>query len=126
MKKLSRSEILEILSLWYGAWNKHDLNGVLGLFHEEAVFINWNGHKIVGKNNLERAWRLWFLNDEIFTFIEEETFFDEIDQKAAFRWILDWPSKMPGRKGREVREGVDILHFCDGLIINKLTYSKTI
>ena len=39
---------------------------------------------------------------------------------------LDWPSLESGYEGQpETRRGVDALTFRDGLIIEKLTYSKT-
>ena len=51
---------------------------------------------------------------------------DEKAEKVLFRWSLDWPSTEKGRKGRpERRRGVDVMHFRDGLIVKKYTYSKT-
>ena len=61
-----------------------------------------------------------------FRFIEEETFIDEKEHKALFRWQLEWPSPEKGCERKpEKRRGVDGLHFQDGKIIKKLTYSKT-
>ncbi len=43
-----------------------------------------------------------------------------------FRWQLDSPSFEKGQEDKhEVRRGLDILHFRDGKIVEKLTYSKT-
>jgi hypothetical protein len=40
--------------------------------------------------------------------------------------LLEWPSFEKGYEGKsEKRRGVDVLHFEDGKIIKKLTYSKT-
>ncbi len=51
---------------------------------------------------------------------------DEEDQKLLYRWELEWPSFEKGYEGKkEKRRGVDVIHFKDGKIINKLTYSKT-
>ena len=39
---------------------------------------------------------------------------------------LEWRSLESGLEGKlETRRGVDVLHFKDGKIIKKLTYSKT-
>jgi ketosteroid isomerase-like protein len=123
---LSREEIKEALNQWNQAWDKHDLNGVLELFHDEVLFENWTGGKVKGKEALRQAWAPWFENHGGFRFTEEETFIDETAQKALFRWQLDWPSFEKGCEGRpERRRGVDVLHFRDGKIIQKLTYSKT-
>ena len=43
-----------------------------------------------------------------------------------YRWTLDSPSFEKGYADKhEARRGIDILHFKDGKIIQKLTYSKT-
>ncbi|NVL93006.1 MAG: nuclear transport factor 2 family protein [Desulfobacterales bacterium] len=123
---LSRDEIREALNQWNHAWDKHDLNGVMELFDDEVLFENWTGGKVKGKESLRQAWAPWFENHGGFRFTEEETFIDEAEQKALFRWQLQWPSFEKGYEGRpERRRGVDVLHFRDGKIIQKLTYSKT-
>jgi ketosteroid isomerase-like protein len=123
---LSRIEIKNALKRWNLAWDNHDLEGVMKLFHDEVVFENWTGGKAQGKEALWKAWAPWFANHQGFRFTEEETFIDEEEQKALYRWQLEWPSFEKGFEGKpEKRRGVDILHFRDGKIIRKLTYSKT-
>jgi ketosteroid isomerase-like protein len=123
---LTRDEIKKALREWNLSWEKHDLEGVLKLMHDEVLFENWTGGKAVGKDALRKAWSSWFTNHGGFRFREEETFIDEQEQKALFRWQLEWPSLERGYEGKaEKRRGVDVLHFQDGKIIMKLTYSKT-
>ena len=123
---LSRREIKNALKQWNLAWDNHDLEGVMKLFHDEVVFENWTGGKAQGKEALWKAWAPWFANHRGFRFTEEETFIDEEEQKALYRWQLEWPSFEKGCEGKpEKRRGVDVLHFRDGKIIKKLTYSKT-
>ena len=122
----SRQEIEDALREWNLAWDNHDIEGVMQLFHDEIVFENWTGGKASGKEALRKAWAPWFANHGGFRFIEEETFIDEKEQKALYRWLLAWPSFEKGYEGKpEKRRGVDVLHFQDGKIIKKLTYSKT-
>jgi len=122
----SREEIKASLEKWNLAWDKHDLDGVMQLFHDEIVFENWTGGKARGKEALRKAWAPWFANHGGFRFIEEDTFIDEKEQKALYRWLLEWPSFEKGYEGKpEKRRGIDVLHFQDGKIIKKLTYSKT-
>ena len=122
----SRSEIKSKLIKWNQAWDRHDLEGVMQLFHEDVLFENWTGAKIRGRDSLEKAWAPWFENHGGFRFTEEDTFIDKAEQKVLYRWQLDWPSMEKGFEGRpESRRGVDVLHFKDGKIIKKLTYSKT-
>jgi ketosteroid isomerase-like protein len=123
---LSREEIMDALKQWNLAWNNHDLDGVMQLFHDEILFENWTGGKAKGKDALRKAWTPWFANHGGFRFIDEETFIDEKEQKVLYRWLLEWPSIEKGYEGKpEKRRGVDVLHFQDGKIIKKLTYSKT-
>ena len=124
--KLTRNQLASALREWNQAWDNHDLQGVMALFHDEVTFDNWTGGTVRGKAALEKAWAPWFANHGGFRFIEEETFIDEKEQKALYRWRLEWPSFEKGREGRpEERRGVDVIHFRDGRIINKFTYSKT-
>ncbi|MFB0532164.1 MAG: nuclear transport factor 2 family protein, partial [Desulfatiglandales bacterium] len=53
---LSREEIKGALARWNRAWNNHDLNGVMELFHDEVLFENWTGGKAKGKETLRQAW----------------------------------------------------------------------
>ena len=51
---------------------------------------------------------------------------DEDEQKITVTWELEWPSTERGHEGKpEKRRGVDIIHFKDGKVTKKLTYSKT-
>ncbi len=123
---LTKDEIGKALERWYSAWNEHDLDGVMDLFHDDVVFESWAGGRISGKASLRRAWSEWFAHHGDFRFTGIETFIDETGQKALFHWRLDWPSTEEGYNGEpECRYGVDILHFDDGKIIRKLTFSKT-
>jgi len=124
--KLSQKKIRTLLKTWNLAWEKYDLDRVMALFHDDIFFENWTGAYVKGKKALRSAWEPWFSNHGNFRFLEEETFIDELHQKALYRWILEWPSSEPGFEDKpEIRKGVDVIHFKDGKIINKLTYTKT-
>ncbi|MBA4393607.1 MAG: hypothetical protein C0407_08655 [Desulfobacca sp.] len=121
-----REELIAVMTEWNLAWENHDLDGVMDLFHDEVVFENWTGGKAVGKEALRKAWAPWFADHGGFRFIEEDTFIDEKEQKVLYSWELSWPSREKGYEGKpEKRRGVDVIHFKDGKIIQKMTYSKT-
>jgi len=124
--ELSKEEISKAMIQWELAWNDHDLAGVMELFHEDVFFEHWHGAIVQGKEALHQAWAPWFENHGGFRFTTEDLFVDEAKQKVLYRWQLDWPSSEKGYEGRpERRRGVDVVHFRDGKIIQKLTYSKT-
>jgi len=123
---LSRDEIQKALAKWNQAWDEHDLKGVMELFHQDILFENWTGGRAQGKEALQKAWEPWFQNHGGFRFLGEDTFIDESEQKVLYQWTLEWPSSETGHRGQgEKRRGLDVLHFRDGKIIYKSTYSKT-
>ncbi len=123
---LSRQEISQALTEWNKAWDAHDLDGVMTLFHDDVLFENWTGGWVKGKDELRAAWSDWFANHGGFRFTEEDTFIDEQNQEVLYRWRLDSPSFEPAYRGcAETRRGIDVLKFQAGKIIEKLTYSKT-
>ncbi|MBW2181586.1 MAG: nuclear transport factor 2 family protein [Deltaproteobacteria bacterium] len=124
--KLSKEEIIDALSKWNQAWDMYDLDGVMALFHKDIIFDNWTGGQAKGKENLHKAWDPWFKNNQGFKFTGEDTFIDVDEQKVLYQWHLDWPSMEKGYEGKlETRRGIDVMHFENGKIVQKLTYSKT-
>lgn len=123
---LSKANIKKIMIQWAEAWNRHDLNEVMKLFHEDVVFENWSDARVKGKDALQKAWTPWFENHGDFQFILEDLIIDDDEQKVIWQWCLEWPSLERGYEGKpERRRGLDIIHFRDGKIIEKYTYSKT-
>jgi hypothetical protein len=43
---LSREEIKHAMKQWNFAWDNHDLEGAMKLFHAEVLFENWTGGKV--------------------------------------------------------------------------------
>jgi len=123
---LSKDEIIKRIREWLVAWDEYDLDRVMDIMHDEVVFENWTESIICGKNRLQKTWTPWFRNHGNFKFTEEDLFVDELEQKVLFQWKLDWPSLEKDHTGkREIRRGVDIIHFLDGKIYRKSSYSKT-
>jgi len=123
---LSREEIIAALEGWNRAWDAHDLDGVMNLFHDDIIFNNWTEGKAHGKEALRKAWAPWFQNNGGFRFIEEDLFIDEMQQKVLYQWSLEWPSSEAGFEGLpEKRRGVDVIYFKEGKIFRKTTFIKT-
>ena len=123
---LSKVEILKQIKRWLIAWDNYNLDEVIEFMHDEVEFESWTGTTIRGKNKLRKSWIPWFNNHGNFKFIEEDIFVDEKEQKALFQWRLEWPSTEKDFTGKkEIRRGVDVIHFLDGKIHRKYSYSKT-
>ena len=125
-EQLRRAEIISLLKEWNRAWDRHDLEGVMNLFHEEIIFENWTGGNARGKEALRQAWEPWVRNHGAFRFVEEGLFIDEAAQKVLYQWTLEWPSPERGFEGKaERRRGLDVIHFRDGKIHRKFSKAKT-
>lgn len=123
---LSREDMDRAVTEWMKAWNRHDLEGVMKLFHDDVIFENWSGGRVRGRKNLYRVWRPWFSDNGGFEFETIGKLLDSQSQQALLRWRLFWPSRLAGYQGKtEQREGLDVLHFRGGLIDLKLTYTRT-
>ncbi|MBN2255183.1 MAG: nuclear transport factor 2 family protein [Deltaproteobacteria bacterium] len=121
-----KAEMECVMTRWGEAWNRHDLDEVMKLFHDDVVFENWTGGRAEGKESLRAAWEPWFKNHRGFSFVTERFTIVEDEQKVIWQWYLDWPSMEKRFEGKpERRRGVDVIRFRDGRIIEKITYSKT-
>lgn len=120
---MTRDEIAQKMDGWLEAWDKHDLDGVAGLFGEDAVFETWTGLRIIGRENIRKAWKEWFKTGG-FRFTSEGIVIDEDSQMVVFPWLYEGPAKCFEGKN-EKRRGIDLIRFKDGLIIEKITYTKT-
>ena len=124
--KLSKEEIKEAMAKNSLAWDNRDLEGVLEIYHNDVYFENWTGGNAKGKEALRQAWTSWFTSGGKFIFHRDDLFVDEDQQKLTVTWELEWPSTEKGYEGKpEKRRGLDVIHFKDGKIYKKLTYSKT-
>ena len=89
---MTRDEIALTIDEWLSAWARHDLDGVIALFSEDAVFETWTGLKVGGRENIRKAWTEWFEAGG-FRFISEDIAIDEERQVVVFSWIYEGPAK---------------------------------
>ena len=120
---MTRDEIARTMDGWLEAWDRHDLDEVVALFSEEAVFETWTGLRIVGRENIRKAWKEWFEAGG-FRFVSEDIVIDEDSQTVVFPWVYKGPAKCFEGKN-EKRRGIDLIRFEGGLITEKITYTKT-
>jgi len=124
--RLSKEEMLKLMTEWADAWNRHDFEAVMEKFHDDILFENWTGGRAGGKESLRKAWAPWFSHHGDFVFKTEAFIADEEGQRVVWQWTLDWPSPEKGYEGkREIRRGADIIEIKDGKVFRKITYSKT-
>lgn len=113
---------LEALTLRFTeAFNRNDLDGVMAMMAEDAVYQEFTGVVSRGKAAIRAAFEPQFRGDYgTMRFEAEDLFADAATGKALIRWVC----RLETKRGPAGWRGLDILHFEDGLVKEKLTYAK--
>ena len=116
---MTRKEIASAIEEWLAAWDRHDLDEVIALFSEDAVFETWTGMRVEGRENIRKAWAEWF-EEGGFRFISGGVIIDEDSQTVVFPWRYEGPAKCFGGK-MEKRRGIALVRFEDGGITETIS-----
>ena len=113
---------LEALTIQFTeAFNRNDLDGVMAMMAEGAVYEEFTGTVNHGKDAIRAAFVPQFRGDYgKMTFDSEDLFADATTGKALIRWVC----RLQTKRGPAGWRGLDILHFENGLVTRKLTYAK--
>jgi ketosteroid isomerase-like protein len=125
MQAPSREQLVDITRRFTDAFNREDLDGVMGYFTDDIVYEQYDGQVATGRDAVRAALDPQFAGAfGVMRFDEEDLFVDA----AAGRALISWTCSLDkDGKGDQVRgwQGLDILHFTpDGRIERKLTYGK--
>jgi uncharacterized protein (TIGR02246 family) len=119
---VSERESLEQLVIRFTeAFNHEDLNEVLSMMAEEAIYDEFDGRRNRGKAAIRAAFEPQFRGAfGRIRFHTEDLFVDEPEGKALVRWRCTLEGEGRTRSWR----GLDVLHVRDGLVTEKHTYAK--
>jgi len=114
---------LEALTIQFTeAFNRNDLDGVMAMMAEDAVYEEFTGVVNHGTAAIRAAFEPQFRGDYgKMTFDSEDLFADAATGKALIRWVC----RLQTKRGPAGWRGLDILHFAGGLVTRKLTYAKS-
>ena len=102
-------------------FNANDLEGVLALMADDAVYEEFTGAIDRGKAAIRAAFEPQFRGDfGKMRFETEDLFVDASTGKALIRWVC----RLETKRGPAGWRGLDILHVENGLVKHKLTYAK--
>lgn len=115
------ANLRELTIRFTDAFNRDDLAGVMAMMAEDAVYEEFTGTVSRGKAAIRAAFEPQFRGDHgKIRFETEDLFADAAAGKALIRWVC----RLETRRGRARWRGLDILHFENGLVKQKLTYAK--
>jgi ketosteroid isomerase-like protein len=115
------AKLRELTIRFTDAFNRDDLDGVMAMVAEDAVYEEFTGTVSRGKAAIRAAFEPQFRGDHgKIRFETEDLFADAATGKALIRWVC----RLETRRGPARWRGLDILHFENGLAKQKLTYAK--
>ena len=116
-----RATLQQLTIRFTDAFNRDDLDGVMAMMAEDAVYEEFTGAVSRGKAAIRAAFVPQFRGDHgKMRFETEDLFVDDAAGKALIRWVC----RLETRRGPAGWRGLDILHFENGLVTRKLTYAK--
>ena len=116
-----RTRLEQLVIDFTDAFNRDDLDGVMGYLAEDAVYDEFNGTTNRGRAAIRAAFEPQFRGDfGKLRFHTEDLFVDPVAGKALIRWLCTLDTK----RGPAGWRGLDILHVKDGRITEKHTYAK--
>ena len=118
---MDRATLADLVVRFTEAFNANDLEGVLALMAEDAVYEEFAGAINHGKAAIRAAFVPQFRGDfGKMRFDAEDLFVDATSGKALIRWVC----RLETKRGPAGWRGLDILHVENGLVKEKLTYAK--
>ena len=118
---MDRATLASLVIRFTDAFNQNDLEGVMAFMAEDAVYEEFTGAISRGKAAIRAAFVPQFRGDfGKMRFETEDLFVDAAAGKALIRWVC----RLETRRGPAGWRGLDILHFENGLVTQKLTYAK--
>jgi len=116
-----RATLEQLTICFTDAFNRDDLDGVMAMMAEDAVYEEFTGRVNRGKAAIRQAFVPQFRGDYgTLRFETEDLFADAATGKALIRWVC----RLETSRGPAGWRGLDILHFEGALVKQKLTYAK--
>jgi ketosteroid isomerase-like protein len=118
---MDRATLADLVIRFTECFNANDLEGVMALMAEDAVYEEFTGAINRGKTAIRAAFVPQFRGDfGKMRFETEDLFADAATGKALIRWVC----RLQTKRGPAGWRGLDILHVEHGLVTHKLTYAK--
>ena len=118
---MTRAELEDLVLRFTDAFNRDDLDAVMGFLADDAIYEEFNGTRSHGSAAIRAAFEPQFRGDYGRIRFHTEDLFVDPD---AGRALIRWRCSIERDGSRRVWRGLDVLHVRDGRIIEKHTYAK--
>jgi ketosteroid isomerase-like protein len=116
-------DLEELTHRFTDAFNRDDLDAVMALMADDAIYDQLDGTVSRGRAAIRAAFVPQFRGDfGTIRFLTEECFIDEPAGKSLIRWQCT----LANARGVRAWRGLDVLHFANGLVREKHTYCKAV
>jgi ketosteroid isomerase-like protein len=118
---VNRLELIDLTRRFVDAFNRNDLDAVIGFFAEDGLYDEFNGRRNVGKDAIRSAFTPQFTGTfGTMRFLDQDLFVDPDCGKV----MVSWRCKLSFKGQPTSWHGLDLLHFVNGKLVAKLTYAK--
>jgi ketosteroid isomerase-like protein len=118
---MERTKLVDLTRRFTDAFNRNDLDAVMGFFSEDGIYDEFNGKRNRGKAAIRAAFEPQFTGAfGNMKFLEDDIFVDAESGKAMISWRCTLAIKGKLTSWR----GLDLLHFAGERVIVKHTYTK--
>jgi len=118
---VTHAELEDLVVRFTDAFNREDLDAVMAFFADEGVYDELDGTRRVGKPAVRATLEPQFRGDfGRMRFVTEDLFVDPESGKGLIRWLCTTERNGVKRGWR----GLDVLHFANGVLVEKQTYAK--
>ncbi len=115
--------VADLVARFGAAWEAWDLEAVMSLMAEDAVFESTapapDGLRLEGAAAIRDEWSPMFAGTRDAEFRFEESFVS--GDRATARWVFSWTN---GDGSRGHVRGADVMRVRDGRVVEKLSYVK--
>ena len=118
---MNDAELRDLVIRFTDAFNRDDLDAVMGFLSDDAVYDEFSGTRSSGRAAIREAFIPQFRGDYgTMRFLTEDLFVDASAGKAMISWLCTLERDGLARGWR----GLDLLVFEGGLVKEKHTYAK--
>ena len=125
---MGQKELVDLVIRFTDAFNRDDLDAVMGFFADDGVYDEFNGRRNVGKAAVREAFVPQFRGDYGTIRFDTEDLFAAASESSgggpSGKALIRWRCRLEHGALRKEWRGLDVLHVENGRVTEKHTYAK--